>query len=1092
MFGNGRDSIGDTSTAERLEGSLGEQAQSASALREEVSFLNAQVLRQEASLVAARADADKADRAAAATVSRACREACAAITSVFAALPPRATVFESGRTVVCTRGTTASRSSAPALSSANVGACLPAAAGAVCVRVFRSSNSEGKAKGSTEENYDDDEALGGFVRVAVRFRTEYGADATPPRVTVWLLAADCGSVERVPPPLIKTTAAGFAFELRQKDLGAAHNMVVNWIAVTDPPKNPALQTLLAAILAQISGNEGDASSSNAELEKAVSKFVHSNGTEAADTNGQTLLHAAASAGNERLVRYLVGKGARVNAVDEHGWTALLCAVSAGHLGLAIELLDSGADGTVVTESGSNGLHYLARWPGDTKRYDDVLDRLLGAGCDVNCYNNDGDTVVNVFCQRGASAEAVEKLLEHGGSVSVANARGLSPLHAAVMNDNVDVVRVLCRHGADPNFVAQADVGSPYTMALAQKRTKILAVFAAAASAASSGVEREPRLAGRFHVKVVEARGITRVADLYCVLENGGHAHRTRVAAHTDRPHWEQRVVLESPADRALRVSVWTFSLTKSCTLLGRAALDLSTCGARADVWLPLLPVYASASSSASACACASSSSSAAAADAPAGPELHLTVHHHVEDTRRRLRATTRMRAMGQVLQPSPPPSPSSPCSRSSLMAGAHGTLVGSAVLANQSTSKQQLAQQQLAQQPACEDDGFVSWQFPEEEWAEPRSVAGCEWCVDAAGCVAHGYCVEASRAAVVTTAAATAGTTASFDHHACVRHYAQTLAPRAHSTVYAVVYQQPVVASVEEAGADRARAVIVRTSKEDVRTVVPPAPSAVAAVQGLAGALGPELDARAEWRCARSAAAVAALVRYEQLVTVANYRFGVLYGAPGDRTEAQLFARRAGSAAYERFLESLGRRVALRGWDAFRGGLDVRTGETGRESLYTRYGAADPQLEIMFHVATMLPYRADDPQQIERKRHIGNDVCVLVYKDAAGPDDTVDIASFRSHFNNVFVVVSPVVPATSPASYRVAVVAKQATHPFPPLFPETGNVFVEGPAFRQWLLEKLINGERMTMETPEYRSRLMNPRKVLLMDVIKQCQQSSQ
>ena len=1073
MLTNNRESGAETGP---LDGTLGEPAQSASALREEVSFLNAQVLRQEASLVAARADADKAGRAAAATVSRASREACAAISSVFAALPAHATAFESGHAAVCARGTAVSRDSAPALSSANVGACLPAAAGAVCVRVFRSSSGD-------DDSAAGGEALGGFVRVAVRFRMDYGTAV--PRVTVWLLADGCGTVESVPSRLVKTTPAGFAFELRQKDLGAAHNMVVNWIAVTDPPKNPALQTLLETILAQNSGTDGESTSSstNAELEKAVSKFVHANGTEAADTNGQTLLHASASAGNERLVRYLLGKGARLNAVDEHGWTALLCAVSAGHLGLALELLESGADGTVVTESGSNGLHYLARWPGKTDKYKELLKGLLDAGCDPNGYNNDGDTAVNVFCQRGGSAETVELLLERGGSVSVANQHGYSPLHAAVANDSVDLVRLLCKHGADPNFVASADVGSPYAMALAQKRTKILAVFSAAAAAEQHGTVAA-RLPGRYHVKIVEARNLARVCDAYCVLENSGHAHRTPVACHTSRPHWDQRVVLESPAGHTLRLSVWSFSLTKSCTLLGRAALDLARLGAaRVDVWLPLRSAYADSECAGSAAATSSISSSmgtpAATPDAPARPELHVVVHHHVEDVRRRLRATTRVRAMDQLLQPASP--------RTALMSGALGTLAGSAALASQ-----------VQQQQACGgggEDAFVSWQFPRAEWAEPRSVAGCAWCVDAASCVEHGYSVEASPAAVAprssegnNSSSSSSSTSPPFDHHACERHYARTLAPRPHSTVYAVVWQQPVVASVEDAPPDRPRQVIVRTSKEDVRTVVPPAPSAVAAVQALALATLGAPDARAEWACAHSAAAVAALVRYEQLVTVATYRFGVLYAGPGDRTEAQLFARRAGSAAYERFLDSLGRRVALRGWDGFRGGLDVRNDETGRESLYTRYGTGDPQLEIMFHVATMLPYRAGDPQQIERKRHIGNDVCVLIYKDSTGPDDTVDIASFVSHFNNVFVVVSPVPDA--PGMLRVAVAAKQCTRPFPPFVPATGNVFSEGPALRQWLLEKLINGERMTMETPDYRSRLMNPRKVLLMDVIRQCQQS--
>jgi RAP1 GTPase activating protein 1 len=38
-------------------------------------------------------------------------------------------------------------------------------------------------------------------------------------------------------------------------------------------------------------------------------------------------------------------------------------------------------------------------------------------------------------------------------------------------------------------------------------------------------------------------------------------------------------------------------------------------------------------------------------------------------------------------------------------------------------------------------------------------------------------------------------------------------------------------------------------------------------------------------------------------------------------------------------------------------------------------------MDIMFHVSTLLPYSAVDPQQIHRKRRIGNDIGVIVFQD---------------------------------------------------------------------------------------------------------------
>ena len=50
---------------------------------------------------------------------------------------------------------------------------------------------------------------------------------------------------------------------------------------------------------------------------------------------------------------------------------------------------------------------------------------------------------------------------------------------------------------------------------------------------------------------------------------------------------------------------------------------------------------------------------------------------------------------------------------------------------------------------------------------------------------------------------------------------------------------------------------------------------------------------------------------------------------------------------------------------------------TGLHSLYTIYEGH----EIMFHVSTMLPFTPDNPQQVERKRHIGNDIVIIVFQD---------------------------------------------------------------------------------------------------------------
>ena len=975
-------------------------------MQEEIDVLSSEVARLEDELASAHDEIEAMKRDAAKKEHNLYVSGNASINKIFSAIPVRCASLESGRIVIHTHDE--SGRSLAKLSTAdeieetqkqiiapNVTPGQGSSGSGEKKRLFGTRRSvlpgpgqqqqqqQHRGSGSTVRVFRLDETSNaGVVCVAVRFRMDYGPSA--PRVTVMTQIHGVNVVSTVQGKTIKTTPAGFAFELRQKDLGAAHNMVVNWIAVTDPPKNPALQTLLETILAQNSGTDGESTSSstNAELEKAVSKFVHANGTEAADTNGQTLLHASASAGNERLVRYLLGKGARLNAVDEHGWTALLCAVSAGHLGLALELLESGADGTVVTESGSNGLHYLARWPGKTDKYKELLKGLLDAGCDPNGYNNDGDTAVNVFCQRGGSAETVELLLERGGSVSVANQHGYSPLHAAVANDSVDLVRLLCKHGADPNFVASADVGSPYTMAMNEGKKRIVAIFDEMQGTNSSKAQNS-LMGSAFDIQIVEARELPRVEDVYAVVHyarNNTIDLRTEYAVQTQNPVWNRTFKLDRVPDNKVVVEVWWRNTAGLTAMFGKALVDLEQTGlSSTDFWLPL------------------SEDGLAESVGPGGAahssgRLHLTV-----------------------------------------------TRIGGVALASDHVHP------------------FVSWAFPREQWTSHASHNRAEWCIDSC-CLEKGFLLETSFGDTTHTKPLPSV----FNHHASDFRFRAYF--REHDdVVYGFVDGQPVVVSIQEPQEpERFAKVIIRTRKEDVACMVPKAKNSIAMMKS--PALTTYLPATKEpvrWKVCHSPEVYKALLHFEDrtVVTSTRYKFGLMYAGPHQSREAELFDNCAMPAEFLDFCKMLGDIVTLQGFTGYRGGLDVKNNNTGTMSVYTTIGEGQKPVEVMFHVAPLLPFQPDDPQRIERKRHIGNDVCVLIYKDSTDPDDTVDITSFLSHFINIFIVVSPAfdLPPGSPPSYRVSVCCKSSNiKPFPPYLPPRNNLFEKGPALREWLLQKRL------------------------------------
>lgn len=130
---------------------------------------------------------------------------------------------------------------------------------------------------------------------------------------------------------------------------------------------------------------------------------------------------------------------------------------------------------------------------------------------------------------------------------------------------------------------------------------------------------------------------------------------------------------------------------------------------------------------------------------------------------------------------------------------------------------------------------------------------------------------------------------------------------------------------------------------------------------------------------------------------------------------------------------------------SFRGGLDVFHGQTGSEAIFTSFQGR----EIMFHVATKLPYTEGDPQQVgqrvasscrvesqyatstgrhsssplitqlQRKRHIGNDIVAVVYQEGQTPflSDVI-----KSHFLHCFLVVRKIQAKsdTEETSYQVS------------------------------------------------------------------------
>ncbi|KTG46823.1 hypothetical protein cypCar_00038974, partial [Cyprinus carpio] len=135
------------------------------------------------------------------------------------------------------------------------------------------------------------------------------------------------------------------------------------------------------------------------------------------------------------------------------------------------------------------------------------------------------------------------------------------------------------------------------------------------------------------------------------------------------------------------------------------------------------------------------------------------------------------------------------------------------------------------------------------------------------------------------------------------------------------------------------------------------------------------------------------LVLEEQEGSV-NFKFGVLYAKDGQLTDDEMFSNESGSETFDRFLNLLGDSICLQGWAGYRGGLDTKNDTTGINSIYTVYQGH----ELMFHVSTMLPYSKENKQQVERKRHIGNDIVTIVFQEGDDTSPSFKPSMIRSHF----------------------------------------------------------------------------------------------
>uniref|UniRef100_A0A6B2LBM5 Rap-GAP domain-containing protein n=1 Tax=Arcella intermedia TaxID=1963864 RepID=A0A6B2LBM5_9EUKA len=219
------------------------------------------------------------------------------------------------------------------------------------------------------------------------------------------------------------------------------------------------------------------------------------------------------------------------------------------------------------------------------------------------------------------------------------------------------------------------------------------------------------------------------------------------------------------------------------------------------------------------------------------------------------------------------------------------------------------------------------------------------------------------------------------------------------------------------------------------------------------------------------------LLELEMKLMIKGYKFGIVYAKDNQKNEDEFFSNNEVGEDLEEFLEFIGDKIELQGYQGYAGGLDVHKNTTGKYALASHFES----FSILFHVSTFLPFDPDDEQQVSRKRHIGNDIVVIVFQEK-GANAAFDPLSIRSFFNQVYIVVRKdheLSAEKGKTYYRIAVSYKDGVEMCGPGLPSP-PILEKGELLKKWFYTKLINCERSSYLSPHFSKVLSRTRRELL------------